>query len=60
MPQEKQFFVSVKEGYPQWELLGLEGIENLPAVKWKLLNIAKMSNAKHQEVVKKFRDHLGV
>jgi len=35
---ERQFIVSVKEGNPQWELLGIEGIENLPAVKWKLLN----------------------
>jgi len=58
--QEKQFIVSVKEGTPQWELLGLEGIENLPAVKWKLLNIAKMSKAKHQQAVKKLKDHLKV
>lgn len=29
---EKQFIVSVKEGLPKWDLLGLEGIENLPAI----------------------------
>ena len=37
--QERQFVVSVKERMPQWELIGLEGVQNLPAVQWKLLNI---------------------
>jgi predicted nucleotidyltransferase component of viral defense system len=40
--EEKLFLLSVKEGAPKWNLLGLEGVENLPAVKWKLLNIGKM------------------
>jgi len=35
---EKLFLVSFKEGKPNWELLGLSGIELLPAVKWKQLN----------------------
>jgi len=39
--EEKQFIVSIKERTPRWELVDIEGIENLPAVKWKLLNIAK-------------------
>ena len=30
--EERQFIVSVKEGKPQWDLLGVPGIENLPAV----------------------------
>ncbi len=59
-PQEKQFIVSVKEGLPKWELLGLDGIENLPAVKWKLLNIGKMNPSKHRKAVHKLRDYLGV
>jgi len=31
--QERQFVVSVKERMPQWELIGLEGVQNLPAVQ---------------------------
>ena len=42
------------------DLLALEGIENLPAVKWKLLNIGKMHPSKHQKSVHKLRDYLGV
>ncbi|MGA3208047.1 MAG: nucleotidyl transferase AbiEii/AbiGii toxin family protein [Syntrophales bacterium] len=58
--QEKQFIVSVKEGIPQWELIGLEGVANLPAVKWKLVNISRMNLSKHKEAVRKLRDYLGV
>ena len=55
---EKQFIVSVKEGNPQWYLIELKGIENLPAVKWKLMNISRMSPAKHKKAVHKLRDYL--
>lgn len=58
--QEKQFIVSIKEGMPRWELIGIDGVENLPAVKWKLLNIGRMSPSKHKKAVRKLRDYLGV
>jgi predicted nucleotidyltransferase component of viral defense system len=58
--EERKFIVSVKEGHPRWDLLALEGIENLPAVKWKLLNIGKMNPSKQQKSVQKLRDYLGV
>jgi predicted nucleotidyltransferase component of viral defense system len=58
--EEKQFIVSVKEGRPQWDLLGLEGVEKLPAVRWKLLNIAKIDPEKHRKAVRTLRDYLGV
>jgi predicted nucleotidyltransferase component of viral defense system len=58
--EEKLFLVSVKEGTPKWDLLGLEGVENLPAVKWKLLNIGKMEETKHKDAVRKLRDYLNV
>jgi hypothetical protein len=58
--QEKRFIVSVKEGIPQWDLIEMEGVENLPAVKWKLLNIGQMNPSKHRNAVRKLRDSLGV
>ena len=57
--QEKQFIVSIKEGMPRWDLIGIEGVENLPAVKWKLLNIGRMNPPKHKKAVRKLRDYLG-
>lgn len=40
---EKQFLLSVKRLKPEWELLGLGGVDQLPAVKWKLHNLAQMA-----------------
>jgi predicted nucleotidyltransferase component of viral defense system len=58
--EEKQFIVSVKEGTPRWDLIGIEGVEDLPAVKWKLLNIGRMSPSKHKQAVRKLKDYLEV
>ena len=59
-PDERRFIVSIKQGQPVWDLLELEGIQDLPAVKWKLLNISIMDPTKHQTAVHKLRDCLGV
>lgn len=48
---EKQFLLSVKQREPKWELLGLEGVDRLPAVKWKLHNLARMDKMAHQRAV---------
>ena len=56
---ERRFIVSVKEGKPQWDLLEVPGIENLPAIRWKLQNIRRMAPMKHREALRKLRDYLG-
>jgi predicted nucleotidyltransferase component of viral defense system len=58
--EERRFIVSVKEGKPEWDMLGVNGIENLPAVQWKLQNIRRMTPAKHREALRRLRDYLGV
>ena len=55
---EKQFLLSVKMNKPEWELLDLKGVQNLPAVRWKLLNIQKMDKTKHSKAVEKLRNYL--
>jgi predicted nucleotidyltransferase component of viral defense system len=57
---ERQFLVSIKEGKPRWELLGLEGIERLPGIQWKLQNIAKMSPKKHAAALEMLKARLGL
>jgi len=54
-PEEKRFVLSVKSGEPEWNLLGLRGIENLPGVKWKILNVKNMPSKKHREAFEKLR-----
>ncbi len=46
---EKQFLLSMKEGNPDWNLLGIPGAEQLPAPQWKLLNIRKMEKKTHRD-----------
>lgn len=48
---ERAFLISFKEKTPKWELLGVEGVQDMPAIKWKLANLAKMGNDKHAQAV---------
>lgn len=58
--KEKIFIVSLKEGKPRWDLIGLAGIERLPAIRWKLLNIEKMTPRKHKEALVRLKEFLGL
>jgi predicted nucleotidyltransferase component of viral defense system len=55
---EKDFLISFKSGEPDWSLLGLDGIKDLPAVQWKLINIQKIGKAKRKVLISKLRDVL--
>jgi len=46
---EKKFLLSLKDGDPDWNLLGLPNIERLPGLRWKLENIRQMSSKKRSE-----------
>lgn len=43
---EKEFLLSMKRGEPEWGLLGIEHVDRLPALQWKLINIRKMDSSK--------------
>lgn len=55
---EKGFLVSLKEGDPEWNSLGISGIEKLPAIRWKLINIRKMASNKRGEALEKLKRKL--
>lgn len=43
MPKEhRQFLIGFKEGAPDWDLLGVPDVRNLPAVKWKQINLDRL------------------
>ncbi len=58
--EERRFAVSIKAGKPEWELLGIEGLDKLPGIQWKLRNIKKMSVAKHREQLDELKKRLGL
>lgn len=58
--QERQFLLSIKSGRPNWSLIDIPQIDRLPAIQWKLQNIAGMEKKKHQEAIEKLKSALGL
>lgn len=56
----RDFLIGFKEGNPDWSLLPFESIKELPSVKWKILNLEKMSKAKKVEAIQKLKDTLNI
>ncbi len=57
---EKKFLLSIKYGEPAWDLMPMAGIDQLPALQWKLINIQKMKKAKRVESLQKLQSVLGL
>ena len=57
---EKKFLLSIKQGEPDWTLMPVTGIDQLPAIQWKLINIRKMEKKKQQESLRKLQAALGL
>jgi predicted nucleotidyltransferase component of viral defense system len=55
----RSFLVSFKEGAPEWPLLELDGAKDLPAVRWRLENLAKLPNEKRKALIARLREVLG-
>lgn len=45
--EDRAFLLSVKGRQPDWSLIDLPDIADLPAVRWKLANLGRMSEARH-------------
>jgi predicted nucleotidyltransferase component of viral defense system len=48
---ERRFLLSFKSKDPDWSLLGVGGVSELPAVRWKLINLRNMPVEKHQQML---------
>ena len=57
---ERKFLIGFKTGMPEWSLLGLDGIENLPAVQWKMKNLSGMDDGKREKAGRKLKKVLEV
>jgi predicted nucleotidyltransferase component of viral defense system len=57
---EKTFLLSIKQGQPDWNLISVARIEQLPAIQWKLLNIRKMDKKKWTDSLQKLQAVLGL
>jgi Nucleotidyl transferase AbiEii toxin, Type IV TA system len=59
MPEDhRRFLLSFKNGAPDWALLGLPGAEALPAVQWRLRNLAQLDPAKKKALIARLAEVL--
>ena len=49
--RERAFLVSFKRREPKWELLGVAHAPDLPAIRWKLQNLAQMTPSRHRDAI---------
>jgi len=57
--EEKQFLLSFKNMKPDWNLINMKGVESLPAVRWKLINLKEMPVDKHKAAYEKLQKLIG-
>ena len=50
---EREFILSVKQGKPNYTLMPFDNLAELPALKWKILNVRKMDKKKHAVMLNK-------
>jgi predicted nucleotidyltransferase component of viral defense system len=61
MPEgHRRFLATFKRGKPQWELLKVPHAEKLPAVQWRLQNLAKMDPKKREQLIDNLLKALGI
>lgn len=56
--KDKTFLISFKSRQPDWRLLKEPGANALPAVQWKIFNLGKMADDKHQAALNRLKDVL--
>lgn len=54
----RTFLISFERGQPDWDLLGLPAAAELPAVKWRQLNLDKLPGERRAELVERLREAL--
>jgi predicted nucleotidyltransferase component of viral defense system len=60
MPEDhRRFLISFERSEPDWQLLGLDHVPDLPAVKWRQLNLDKLDDKARATLVSNLEHKLG-
>lgn len=57
---ESRFRLSIKEGKPEWDAIGISGIQDLPDIQWKLQNIGKIDTGRYKKQIQVLKETLGI
>ena len=55
----RRFLISIKRGEIDWDLLDVAGAEALPAVRWRLENLARLDATKRATLLARLSEALG-
>jgi len=58
---DKKFLLSFEMGEPEWDLFPHSVLKDLPAVKWKLINIRKLKKTnpkKYNQMIKHLKSNI--
>ncbi len=59
MPRKhRDFLISFEEGKPDWDLIGIPDAANLPAIRWRQMNLDGLKIDRRDELVKQLREAL--
>ncbi len=58
LSNERKFLLSIKTGQPDYSLMPFDNLADLPALKWKLINIQKMDKNKHARMLDELKSVL--
>lgn len=61
-PNHRDFLLGLVQGEPRWELMQCGHLAELPAIRWKLQNLAKLKRSslgKHAQQAAELRAHFG-
>ena len=51
--EDRQFLLALKQGTQDWRNFSLPDVERLPAIQWKMLNLARMNPSKRRQAAAK-------
>lgn len=55
----KEFLHSFYSRKPEWKLLGIDGVDKLPAVRWRELNLDKSGKGTCEALLRKLEEVIG-
>lgn len=55
----RRLLISFERGEPEWNLLGIDHVPELPAIRWRQLNLDRLDNEKRSALVESLEQKLG-
>ena len=55
----RRFLASFYRRKPEWDLLGIDGVDRLPAVRWREINLDRAGGKTREDIARHIEEVLG-